>query len=95
MTFLSMKIDKKSMANEISGVKNALTILCDNKRKNNELDYINELKKLTERIDTLEINTSQASKVSVTNRFTKFHEIAHYENYEYLFISEDISIEFL
>ena len=81
----------KSMANEISELKNALTILCDNKRKNNELDYINELKKLTERIDTLEINTSQASKVSVTNRFTKFHEIAHYENYEYLSSSEDIS----
>lgn len=34
----------KSMANEISELKNALTILCDNKRKNNELDYINELK---------------------------------------------------
>ncbi|HFO7550791.1 TPA: Druantia anti-phage system protein DruC, partial [Escherichia coli] len=39
----------------------------------------------------LEINTSQASEVSVTNRFTKFHEIAHYENYEYLSSSEDIS----
>ncbi len=81
----------KSMANDISEFKNALTILCDNKIKNNELDYVNELKKLTERIDTLEINTSQASEVSVTNRFTKFHEIAHYENYEYLSSSEDIS----
>ncbi|EFE0349516.1 hypothetical protein CKY64_004825, partial [Escherichia coli] len=81
----------KSMANDISEFKNALTILCDNKIKNNELDYVNELKKLTERIDTLEINTSQASEVSVTNRFTKSHEIAHYENYEYLSSSEDIS----
>lgn len=81
----------KSMANDISEFKSALTILCDNKIKNNELDYVNELKKLTERIDTLEINTSQASEVSVTNRFTKFHEIAHYENYEYLSSSEDIS----
>ncbi|STJ78812.1 Uncharacterised protein [Escherichia coli] len=91
MIFLSMKKLIKSMANDISEFKNALTILCDNKIKNNELDYVNELKKLTERIDTLEINTSQASEVSVTNRFTKFHEIAHYENYEYLSSSEDIS----
>lgn len=34
----------KSMANDISEFKNALTILCDNKIKNNELDYVNELK---------------------------------------------------
>ncbi|EOA2697326.1 Druantia anti-phage system protein DruC [Citrobacter freundii] len=81
----------KSMVNEIAELKNAFTMLCDSERKNNESDNVNELKKLSERIDTLEINTSQASAVGRANKLTKFHEIAHHENYEYLSSYEDIS----
>ncbi|BBW20219.1 Druantia anti-phage system protein DruC [Enterobacter kobei] len=81
----------KSMFNEIAELKNSLTSLCDIQRSNNKLNNTNELKKISERIDTLEINTSQAGAMGTANKVTKFHEIIHHENYEYLSSYEDIS----
>ncbi|EML4354305.1 TPA: hypothetical protein ONE11_001198 [Enterobacter hormaechei subsp. steigerwaltii] len=78
------------IAKEITELKKSLTILFERDEVSNNLNNESEYKKLSERIDRLEVSQSQSGTVSMNSQPRKFQEIFHNDNYECLSSHEDV-----